>query len=106
MQRPAQRADDVDAPAALVLGCRNQRDDGDEGKQREPGGHPEGIAVVASGADVRSPVATRASPLPNARVPLTNAIAPGSLCGRTSSRRTDRASGKMAVAVPWRRVRG
>ncbi len=48
-----------------------------------------------------SPVATSASPLPNASVPLTRAIAPGSFCGRTSSRRTDRASGKIAVAAPW-----
>lgn len=48
-----------------------------------------------------SPAATRASPLPTASVPLTSAIAPCSLAGGISSRRTERASGKIAVAAPW-----
>ena len=42
-----------------------------------------------------------ASALPNASVPLTSAMAPGSFCGRTSSLRTEWARGKSAVAAPW-----
>lgn len=46
-------------------------------------------------------MATSESPLPNASVPLTSAIAPCSFSCGTSSRITERASGKIAVAEPW-----